>query len=131
MFGVGQKKNANVTIVTTKEQLKAAIKRKDACIEVRGDLAKKMSWMAELSPKKIALMISILTGAVIAAPATVPIGTAIASSYAVAPVLVSAGVATANDVAIVAILGGTCIVGMLKGYSLKVDGVNKILMLAK
>lgn len=40
MFGK-KTKNENVVVVTTKEELKAAIKSKKPNIEVHGDLAKK------------------------------------------------------------------------------------------
>lgn len=43
MFGKNKEEKGKVTVVTTKEQLKAAVNRKDSCIEVRGDLAKKMN----------------------------------------------------------------------------------------
>ena len=70
MFRKNKGETKKVTIVTTKEQLKAAVNRKDSYIEVQGDLAKKMTWMAKLSKKKIALVIAGLTGAAVAAPAT-------------------------------------------------------------
>ena len=57
MFVKKTKGIENVTIVTTKEQLKTAISRKAVYIEVRGDLAKKMNWMAKLS-QKIAFIIT-------------------------------------------------------------------------
>lgn len=122
MFGKKQKKIDNITVVTTKEQLKAAVKRKDANIEVRGDLAKKMSWMAKLSPQKIALVIAVLTGA---AAAAVPTGGA-----SVKMALRSAGVETSKNVAvIVAVIGGVTTVAILNGYSVKWDIANGILSL--
>ena len=51
MFGK-RKKVESVTVVTTKEQLKAAVNRKDVCIEIKGELAGKMKWMAKLSKKE-------------------------------------------------------------------------------
>ena len=107
------------TIVTTKEQLKAAVNRKDTCIEVRGDLAKKMSWMAKLSQKKTALIIAALAGATAAAPVTG------GASFAVA------GAVSTETMAIVAILGGVAVVAILKGYSVEVETVNGNLKLTK
>ena len=46
----GKKKNSiNKVVVSSKEELKTAIKRKEPYIEVQGDLAKKMKWMGKLS----------------------------------------------------------------------------------
>lgn len=51
----GKKKNSiNKVVVSSKEELKTAIKRKNPYIEVQGDLAKKMKWMGKLSSAKIA-----------------------------------------------------------------------------
>lgn len=44
MFGK-KKNNINKVVVSSKEELKTAIKRKEPYIEVQGDLAKKMKWM--------------------------------------------------------------------------------------
>lgn len=119
----GKNKKEDVTIVTTKEQLKAAVNRKDTYIEVRGDLAKKMNWMAKLSKKKIALIIACLTGttgaAVVAAPVTA------GASFA------AAGVASADVMPIVLILGGIVVIAILNNYDIEADAVNKVLKLTK
>ena len=58
----GKKKNSiNKVVVSSKEELKTAIKRKNPYIEVQGDLAKKMKWMGKLSSAKIAAIIALLT----------------------------------------------------------------------
>ena len=58
----GKKKNSiNKVVVSSKEELKTAIKRKEPYIEVQGDLAKKMKWMGKLSSVKIAAIIALLT----------------------------------------------------------------------
>ena len=58
----GKKKNSiNKVVVSSKEELKTAIKRKEPYIEVKGDLAKKMKWMMNLSSVKIAAIIALLT----------------------------------------------------------------------
>ena len=57
----GKKKNSiNKVVVSSKEELKTAIKRKEPYIEVQGDLAKKMKWMGKLSSVKIAAIIALL-----------------------------------------------------------------------
>ena len=119
----GKNKKENVTIVTTKEQLKAAVNRKDTCIEVRGDLAKKMNWMAKLSKKKIALIIACLTGTTGAAVVAAPV-TAGAS-------LAAAGVASTDVMPIVLILGGIVVIAILNNYDIEADAVNKVLKLTK
>ena len=60
MFGK-KKNNINKVVVSSKEELKTAIKRKEPYIEVQGDLAKKMKWMGKLSSVKIAAIIALLT----------------------------------------------------------------------
>lgn len=48
-----EKENSiNKVVVSSKEELKTAIKRKEPYIEVQGDLAKKMKWMGKLSSVK-------------------------------------------------------------------------------
>ena len=45
----GKKKEPDRVVVTTKEQLKSAVNRKEAYIEIQGDLARKLQWMGKLS----------------------------------------------------------------------------------
>lgn len=128
MFGLKNKKdNESVTIVTTAEQLKAAVNRKDTCIEVRGELAKKMNWMTKLSKKKIAFIIACLTGttgvAAAAAPAT---GGASLAAAGAASAAVSADV-----MAIALILGGIVVVAILKNYDLEAGAGDMVLKLTK
>lgn len=121
MFGKNKEKERKVTVVTTKEQLKAAVNRKDTYIEVKGDLAKKMNWMAKLSKKKIAMIAAWITaaGALATAPATG------GASLAVA------GVASADVIAVVIILGGIVVIAILNNYDIEADAVNKVLKLTK
>lgn len=119
MFEKNKKENKKVTIVTTKEQLKAAVNRKDSCIEVRGDLAKKMNWIAKLSKKKAALIIAALTGAAMAIPVTGGVS------------LAAAGAMSTEVVALVTALGVAVVVAILNGYSVKADVLNGILILTK
>lgn len=127
MFGKSKKENEKVTIITTKEQLKAAVARKESCIEVRGDLAEKMKWMAKLSKEKTALIIAsigIAAGAGVAAVATAPVtGGASMVGYAAASTAVgaaSAGTLPAGATALTAILGGVAVAGILKGYDVEI-----------
>lgn len=123
MFGINKKDNEKVTIVTTKEQIKAAVNRKDTCIEVRGELAKKMNWMAKLSKKKIALTVAYIAGIAGIAVTTVP-ATGGAS-------LAIAGVASADIMDIVVILGGVVVIAILNNYNIEADVANKVLKLTK
>ncbi len=123
MFGKNKEEKGKVTVVTTKEQLKAAVNRKDTCIEVRGELAKKMNWMTKLSKKKIALIVACLTGATAAAPAT---GGASLTAAGAASAAVSADVA-----AIALMLGGIVVVAILKNYNLEAGAGDMVLKLTK
>ncbi len=124
MFGLKNKKDdGNVTIVTTKEQLKAAVNRKDTCIEVRGELAKKMNWMTKLSKKKIALIVACLTGATVAAPATV--GASLATAGVVS------AVASVDVTSIVIMLGGIVVIAILNNYDVEAGAGDKVLKLTK
>lgn len=119
MFGKNKEEKGKVTVVSTKEQLKAAVNRKDSCIEVRGDLVKKMNWMVNLSKKKIALIIAALAGTVAAAPATAGVSLA-----------VGAGV-SAEVLALVALLNTVVVTAMLSDYSIEADVANRTLKLTK
>ena len=135
MFRKNKWETKKVTIVTTKEQLKAAVNRKDSYIEVQGDLAKKMNWMAKLSKKKIALVIAGLTGAAVAAPAAVGAtgaGTAVAVHALTNASLAATGTGASTEVmALTALLGTVFVVAILNGYSIEADAVNGVLKLTK
>lgn len=119
VFGKNKEEKGKVTVVTTKEQLKAAVNRKDSCIEVRGDLVKKMNWMVNLSKKKIALIIAVLAGTVAAAPATAGVSLA-----------VGAGVST-EILALTALLSAVVVIAILNDYNIEADVANRTLMLTK
>ncbi len=125
MFGKQKREMENVTVVTTKEQLKAAINRKDACIEIKGELAGKMKWMAKLSSKKIAIIITCLTTSAI-----VPAMTPAAGSAA----LVAAGMGAAeaaSAISIIGILGAVVVVGIFKNYDVELKvGSNSLRLTA-
>lgn len=119
MFGQNKEEKAKITVVTTKEQLKAAVNRKDSYIEVRGDLAKKMNWMVNLSKKKIALIIAALAGTVAAAPAT-------------AGVSLAAGTVVSTEVLVLtALLGTVVVIAILNDYSIEADVAKRTLKLTK
>ncbi len=115
MFGK-KKKGTNKIVVSTKEELKAAIKRKEPYIEVQGDLAKKMKWMGKLTPAKAAGMAALLTSVMLN-----PAGGAAVS----AQLLVANGImdVTAGNIAvcIIGVLGIATIIGILKGYNVEVE----------
>lgn len=46
------KQKNKITVVCKKADLWEAVKRKDPCIEIQGDLAKKMKWLKALSSVK-------------------------------------------------------------------------------
>jgi hypothetical protein len=75
MFGKKKEEKNNATVVRTKDELKAAIKRNESCIEVTGDLAKNMKWMVKLSKKQITALVALLgvgTAATVASPVATP-----------------------------------------------------------
>jgi hypothetical protein len=109
----------SVTVVSTKKELRAAIKRKDPYIEVKGKLAKKIKWIGLLSGAQIAALIALLgTGAV--ATTTFPVAT---------PAFVAAAAdITGGEIAAIIFLlslGITIIISILKDYDIKVEGENE------
>lgn len=119
IFGKNKEEKGKVTVVTTKEQLKVAVNRKDSCIEVRGDLAKKMNWMAKLSKKKIAIVIAALTGTIATAPVT-------------AGVSLAAGTVVSTEVLVLtALLGTVVVIAILSDYSIEADVAKRTLRLTK
>ena len=114
MFGK-KKNNINKVVVSSKEELKTAIKRKEPYIEVQGDLAKKMKWMGKLSSVKIAAIIALLTSL-----AAVPGGGVLTVSA-----LTAGGVVEAAEVNVaiyvISILGIATIIGIFRGYNVEVE----------
>jgi hypothetical protein len=75
MFGKKKQEKNNATVVKTKDELKAAVKRNEPYIEVVGDLAKNIKWMTKLSKKQIAALVALLgagTAATVASPVATP-----------------------------------------------------------
>ena len=116
MFGK-KKNNINKVVVSSKEELKTAIKRKEPYIEVQGDLAKKMKWMGKLSSVKIAAIIALLTSL-----AAVPGGGVLTVSA-----LTAGGVVEAAEVNVaiyvISILGIATIIGIFRGYNVEVETI--------
>ena len=109
---MGKKNSINKVVVSSKEELKTAIKRKEPYIEVQGDLAKKMKWMGKLSSVKIAAIIALLTSL-----AAVPGGGVLTVSA-----LTAGGVAEANvAIYVISILGIATIIGIFRGYNVEVE----------
>ena len=112
----GKKKNSiNKVVVSSKEELKTAIKRKEPYIEVQGDLAKKMKWMGKLSSVKIAAIIALLTSL-----AAVPGGGVLTVSALTAGGVVEAAEANVA-IYVISILGIATIIGILRGYNVEVE----------
>lgn len=109
-----RKKQEKAVIVTTKEELRAAVKRKEACIEVHGDLAKQLKWMKKLSPAKIAALITLLGCTAIPSPIA-PIS-AVVSLPAVTAI-------TGSQIAAIIFAGGlsaAMILAIFKGYTITI-----------
>ena len=102
MFGK-KTKNENVVVVTTKEELKAAIKSKKPNIEVHGDLAKKMKWMSKLNRAAIIALIPAVGG--------------VPASFAVPAAATAVGISGGNLV--LCALSVSIIIAILKGYNIE------------
>lgn len=110
MFG-GLKKNKHAVVVTTKEELEAAVKRKEPYIEVRGELVKKIKWMQRLSSANKALLLATLASVAIPNPVSAVTASAIAGIAG--KEVVGYFLTGAISVALVA--------GVLKGYDVEIE----------
>lgn len=117
------KKKEREVVVTTKEELKAAIKRKDPCIKVKGDLAKKLRWKKKLTPAMVALLIPLLATAAIPNPVA-PI------SFAVSTAALTA--ITGEGVAAIIVASGlsvSLILAVIRGYDAEFKvGDNEVIL---
>lgn len=127
----GKKKEQDRVVVTTKEQLKEAVNRKEAHIEIQGDLARKLQWMGKLSSAKLHKLAGVLT----AAAGATAVGVA-AGPVAGIPIAAVSATAVTNvtgaGVAAVILASGvtiTLILSVLKGYEVEMqyDGVSMYL----
>ena len=110
MFG-GLKKSKHVVVVTTKEELEAAVKRKEPYIEVRGELVKKIKWMQRLLSANKALLLATLVSVAIPNPVSAVTASAIAgiASKEVAGYILTGAILVA------------LVTGVLKGYDVKLE----------
>ncbi len=111
MFG-RKTKNENVVVVTTKEELKAAIKSKKPNIEVHGDLAKKMKWMTKLRRAAIVALMPILLS-------LAAIGGSTAGVVAVPAAVIGSGI-TGGEIMACA-LSASIVIAIIKGYNIEAD----------
>ena len=115
----GKKKEPDRVVVTTKEQLKSAVNRKEAYIEIQGDLARKLQWMGKLSSAKLYKLAGVLTAAAVGVVGGPVAGVPIAAVSAAAVTNV-----TGAGVAAVILASGvtiTLIVSVLKGYEVEMQ----------
>jgi len=119
MFG---KKTEKKVIVKTKEELKAAVKRKEPCIEVQGDLANKMKWMGKLSKVQIAAFIPLLSTAALNPLAT--------GSAAMIQTAVEA-TKTAAVTYLITIIGAVTIIAIYKGYDVDITAGSMTIRLIR
>lgn len=110
MFGK-KVKNEKPVVVTTKEELKTAIKNKKPCIEVHGEIAKKIKWMTKLNRAASLALLPLL--AVVGGP--------MSAAFAVPAAAASAGITAAEiTLAVIAISAGM-VIAIIKGYNVEVD----------
>ncbi len=124
MFNLASKKQKEITVVHTKEELKRAVKRKDTYISVQGDLARKIKWMTKLSSAKVVSLIGVLSTISI-------VGSPVAGTTAAAIANI-----TGKEIAAIILSGGisiSLIMGILKGYivEMEVKGECVILRMKK
>lgn len=112
LYMFGKKKNENVVVVTTKEELEAAIKSKKPNIEVRGSLAKKIKWMAKLNRAAIIALVPLL---VVAGGTTGGLAAGLAIPAGVAATGITGGQIVACA------LSASVIIAIIKGYNVEVD----------
>lgn len=124
MFGKKKKDTEPKIVVKTKEELKAAVRRKEPCIEVQGDLAKNLKWIKKLTKPQAAALAALLASAVIPFPIA-PVS-AVASRSAVTAI-------TGGEIAAIIFAGGisaALILAILNGYQVEISG-DKILLTKK
>jgi hypothetical protein len=119
----GWKKEEKISaVVKTKDELKVAVKRNEPCIEVTGNLAKNMKWMAKLSKKQIAALIALFgvgTATAVASPVATP------AIVAATTEITGAGIA---QIIFASSLGIAMIYSVFEGYDVEasLDGNIKL-----
>lgn len=123
MYG-RKKEDTKVVIVKTKEELKAAIKRKDTNIEVQGELARKMKWMTKVPTQKVDAFIKALS--------TELFNTTSSRSYAIVNNFVGgADSTTIIAISLIGVLGSAAIYAIYKGYDVEVEVGGNTVKLTK
>lgn len=111
MFNGLKKNKKNVLIVTTKEELEAAVNRKEPYIEVQGELVKKLRWMNKLSSanrrRYLNSISSMKASNLVSAVSTSTMG----------------GIVTAEVIGYIlaGAVSATLIIGILKGYDVEIE----------
>ena len=123
MFG---KKKTEAIIVSDSKELKEAVKRKEQNIEVTGNLAKKLSWMVKLSPKKTKLVLGILT----TVAATVPL-TGGASVTALVPSMAAVTGAELAKLILACSISAGLLIALLKDYNVEIEHDGTIVRFLK
>lgn len=116
------KKTEKKVIVKTKEELKAAVNRKEPCIEVQGDLANKMKCMGKLSKNQITALITLLSTTTfnpLAAGSAVMIQTAVGATK------------TAVETYLITTIGAVTIIGIYKGYDVDITAGSMTIRLIR
>lgn len=124
MFGKRKSKHKRV-VVTTKEELKTAINKKEPYIEVQGNLVNKMKWMGKISKKKIAALTALLLAA-----ASNPVTATTAVGVTAVEGAVGVGSAAAV-IGLISVLGIVTIVAIFKDYEIEVEVEGHSLRLTK
>lgn len=130
MFHIKKGSTDKKVVVKTKEELNAAVKRKEPCIEVQGSLVTKIKWMKKLSAAKIAALVALLASAVIPSPIAPISMCAVASGSAATAV----SAITGTEIAAIILAGGlsaTMILAVLKDYNIEVDDENRSMRLSR
>lgn len=110
MFGRSKREKKKV-VVRTKEELKAAVNRKEPCIEVQGTLAKNMQWMGKLQQKQLLALIGGLTTAAAASSLLGPAGIPTFVAQTGVPAVYNGAVIYA-----ITTLGAVTVLAILKNY---------------
>lgn len=115
MFGKNKSEIKKVR-VTNKTELKAAMNRKEQCIEVTGELANKLKWMGKLPPSKVMATVAVLA----TIGATVPL-TGGATTLAVAPALTAVTGTELAKVILACSVSAGIIIALMKDYNVEVE----------
>ncbi len=111
MFNGLREDKKNVLIVTTKQELEAAVKRKEPYIEVQGELVKKLRWMHRLPSADRRHYLN-----AISSMNAFDSGSAVSAS-----VLGGAAVAKVIGYILAGAISATLIIGILKGYDVEIE----------